>query len=164
MLFATDAAEVEVDPQTCFELSARNCSPNWYDEGNYQFRRHLLPPVGELKADGEETDCATFLDQSAGVRHWVRNLERRPDSSFWLQTATDRFYPDFVALPDDGRFVVVEYKGSDRWSNDGSKEKRTIGALWVSWSNGLHLFVMPKGSALQDIRAKVMRSAGAPEF
>jgi hypothetical protein len=61
------------------------------------------------------------------VQWWVRNLERRVDSSFWLQTSTDKFYPDFVALLADGWTLVVVYKGEDRWSNDDSKEKRTVG-------------------------------------
>jgi type III restriction enzyme len=80
------------------------------------------------------------------VRYWVRNLERKPNASFWLQTSTDRFYPDFVAKLEDGRILVVEYKGEDRWSNDDSKEKRALGELWAERSGGRCLFVMPKGN------------------
>jgi len=32
--------------------------------------------------------------------------------SFWLQTSTDKFYPDFVCKLKDGRVVVVEYKAA----------------------------------------------------
>lgn len=101
--------------------------------------------IGELKSDGEEFECAVFLDELPGVKTWVRNLERRADSSFWLQTSTDKFYPDFVALLMDGRILVVESKGEDRWSNDDSKEKRAVGDLWADRSKGKCLFVMPKG-------------------
>ena len=43
--------------------------------------------------------------QSLGAQH-----VRQPNS-FWLQTSSDKFYPDFVALLNDGRVLVVEYKG-----------------------------------------------------
>lgn len=99
-----------------------------------------------MKSDGEEYECAVFIDsQLRNVKRWVRNLERGVDSSFWLQTSSDRFYPDFIVELTDGRILVVEYKGEDRWSNDDSKEKRQIGELWAARSGGRCLFVMPKG-------------------
>ncbi len=55
--------------------------------------------------------------------------KRRPAHAFWLQTATDRFYPDFVALLKDGRYLVVEFKGEHLWSNADSMEKRDVGGL-----------------------------------
>jgi hypothetical protein len=95
------------------------------------------------------------LDQLACVRRWLRNLERRPDGAFWLQTATDKFYPDFLAELDDGRILVVEYKGHDRWSNDDSKEKRALGELWESRSNGRCLFIMPDGPDWTAITGRI---------
>lgn len=74
---------------------------------------------------------------------------------FWLQTATDRFYPDFVCKTRDKRYLVVEYKGADRWSNDDSTEKRNLGQVWEERSEGRCLFVMPKGRDFGTIRAKV---------
>jgi len=93
------------------------------------------------------------------VKVWVRNLERQPEYSFWLPTATDRFYPDFVAELQDGRLMVVEYKGADRYSNDDSKEKRAIGEVWASLSNNRCLFVMVTAPALAGkTLAEQMRS------
>jgi len=43
----------------------------------------------------------------------------------------------------DGRALVVEYKGKDRYDNTDSEEKRAIGAVWASRSGGLCLFEMP---------------------
>ena len=154
MLFSTEAADFEVSPEICVEMTEAKYSPNWYYEGSYQFNRRLFPLVGELKSEGEEYECAVFLDELDGVKKWVRNLERRPDTSFWLQTSTDKFYPDFVVLLNDGRFLVVEYKGHDRWSNDDSKEKRAIGELWEARSNGRCLFIMPDGPDWKAIAAK----------
>ncbi len=73
------------------------------------------------------------------VKHWVRNLERR---DFWLPLANGKFYPDFVAELDDGRRLVVEHKGEVYATNDDSKEKCSIGALWEKESGGKALFLM----------------------
>ena len=145
LLFGAHAGSIEVSPKLCFSYDKDRYSPNWYYEGNFRFHKHYFPVIGELKPDGEEFECAAFLDNMPEVKYWVRNLERRPDSSFWLQTASDRFYPDFVAMLNEGRILVVEYKGEDRWSNDDSKEKRAVGELWAERSRGCCLFVMPKG-------------------
>jgi type III restriction enzyme len=162
-LLFSDAAEMVVGPEIVFDLSEEKYAPNWYYEGAYQFRRHLFRRAGELKPEGEETECAIFLDQLDGVARWVRNLERRPASSFWLQTATDKFYPDFIAELTDGRLLVVESKGADRWSNDDSREKRALGGLWEARSAGRCLFVMPNGTDFEAIRAKLTSTVAAPK-
>lgn len=146
LLFESGRGSIEVSPELCFGYSADRYAPNWYCEGSYRFRKHYFSTVGELKADGEEYECAVSLDQLPAVKYWVRNLERRPESSFWLQTATDRFYPDFVALLNDGRILVVESKGEVYWTNDDSKEKRAVGELWAERSGGRCLFIMPRGT------------------
>ena len=89
------------------------------------------------------------------VEFWVRNLERQEFFSFWLQTSTDKFYPDFVCKLKDGRYLVVEYKGEDRWSNDDSKEKRRLGALWAMKSGARCIFIMPKGKDFGAIKDAV---------
>lgn len=77
------------------------------------------------------------LDREPLVRHWVRNLVRLPEFAFWLPTATDYFYPDFVAELIDGRLLVLEYKGADYASNDDSKEKRLVGERWAQTTGQL---------------------------
>ena len=67
-------------------------------------------------------------------------------TSFWLQTATDRFYPDFVGELVDGRVFAVEYKSERDWSNDDSREKRLVGELWATASGGRCVFLMPRGT------------------
>ncbi|MCE9545758.1 MAG: DEAD/DEAH box helicase family protein [Planctomycetia bacterium] len=157
VLFSADAEPIEVSPDICFDFSADRYAPNWYYDGGYRFQQHFFPPprIGELKSDGEEFECAVYLDQLPQVKYWVRNIERGGDSSFWLQTSTDKFYPDFVALLQDGRILVVEYKGGDRWSNDDSKEKRAVGQLWENRSGGKCLFIMPNGPDWASIGRKV---------
>jgi type III restriction enzyme len=108
-----------------------------------------------MKAEGEEFQCAQLLDNHPKVKRWVRNLEGRAQHAFWLQTSTDRFYPDFVCELFDGRYLVAEYKGFDRWSDDDSKEKRAIGQVWEEKSDDHCLFVMPKGPDWNAILAKL---------
>jgi type III restriction enzyme len=141
MLFGPNAA-----PETSFDFSFRydpNVYPaKWLYSGRNSFPKHFYPMVGEMESSGEEFDCAMALDAQSGLKSWVRNLAVQPDSSFWLQTSTDRFYPDFVAELLDGRVLVVEYKGKDYVSNDDSKEKKLLGEVWASKSNGRALFLM----------------------
>ncbi|MGH8223378.1 MAG: DEAD/DEAH box helicase family protein [Woeseiaceae bacterium] len=126
-----------------FEFDAARYPARWLFEGRYTFKKHFYPLPGELKPDkAEETACAIALDELEEVEWWVRNLERQPLDSFWLPTSSDRFYPDFVARLKDGRTLVVEYKGGDRYSNEDAREKRDIGKVWAAASGGKCLFVM----------------------
>ena len=64
------------------------------------------------------------------------------DTSFWLPTSSDRFYPDFVAQLQDGRILVVEYKGGFLMTAQDAKEKNDIGKVWAAASGGRCVFVM----------------------
>ena len=151
LLFGTSSKNIIVSPKLCFEITQERYAPNWYYDGGYKFQKHALPIIGELKAEGEEFECACYIDQLPQVRRWIRNLERKPDNSFWLPTATDRFYPDFIAELENGRFLVVESKGDVYWSNDDSKEKRLVGEVWAERSDRSCIFIMPKGKQLTAI-------------
>ena len=105
------------------------------------FEKHYYPRMGDFDSK-EEYQCATWLDRHEEVEFWVRNLVRKNGSSFFLQNATKRFYPDFVCKLKDGRILVVEYKGGDRW--EGAKPDRELGKLWAELSEGKCLFVMVK--------------------
>jgi type III restriction enzyme len=144
-------------PDLCFTFDPEEYPypPNSLFVGRHKFKKHYYKVIGDMKAEGEEFQCAQLLDNHPKIRRWVRNLEGRPQHSFWLQTSTDRFYPDFVCELTDGRYLVVEYKGFDRWSDDDSKEKRAIGQVWEEKSDGQCLFVMPKGPDWNAILAKL---------
>lgn len=123
-----------------FDFTPTGYAPHWPYVGHpYQFQKHYYGTVGELKNKGEEYECAKALDMTSSVKHWVRNLDRR---GFWLPLANRKFYPDFVAELTDGRILVVEHKGEIYVTNDDSKEKGNIGALWEEKSGGNALFLM----------------------
>ena len=75
----------------------------------------------------EEFRCALAIDAYPKVKHWVRNIDQQPQTSFWLPTSSDYFYPDFVAELTNGRVLVVECKGEPYKTNDDSKEKAPVG-------------------------------------
>jgi type III restriction enzyme len=151
MLFGEEASTVVVSPERCFSYPPDQYPIRTVCARSDSFSKHYYPKIGELDGEGEEFLCAMFLDRMPEVEYWVRNLERQERFSFWLQTSTDKFYPDFVCKLKDGRFLVVEYKGADRWSNDDSKEKRRLGELWALKSNGRCLFSMPRGKQFEEI-------------
>lgn len=155
LLLPDSPTPLVVTPDVCFSIDPMIYPYSTLYRGMYKFKKHYYPQVGDLREEGEEFECAQFIDSLFEVKFWVRNLERRPSHAFWLQTSSDRFYPDFVCLLNDGRYLVVEYKGEDRWSNDDSKEKRDVGGLWEARSSGLCLFVMPRGRDFNAIKAKL---------
>jgi type III restriction enzyme len=152
MLLKPERVAFEVSPELCLTLVEHSYAPNRFYEGPLAFSKHLFTVYGEM--NGEEAECAAHIDQMAEVEGWVRNVDRG-QSSFWLQTSTDKFYPDFVARLKGGRVLAVEYKSVDRWSNEDSQEKLTVGKLWAERSRGRCLFVMPKGPDWQAIDGAV---------
>lgn len=80
------------------------------------------------------------IDQCHDVKYWVRNLVH-DTWAFRLSLSNGKFfYPDFVALLNDGRVMVVEYKGEHLV--EASQEKKNIGEKWEEASNNKALFIM----------------------
>lgn len=157
-LFGDDAASrVAVTDRYAFEYHAQAYAPSRdYDGrfGHFDFRKHYYGRVGDFDSK-EEFECACWLDtqaQKGRIQFWVRNLVRREGSSFFLQKADGRFYPDFLCqLPGTadapGPILAVEYKGADRWA--ATKDDRLIGGLWANLSEGRCRFVMVKDKCWQ---------------
>ncbi|MGQ0610808.1 MAG: DEAD/DEAH box helicase [Paracoccaceae bacterium] len=132
--------------------------------GRWKPRRHFLGPENVPAFDGaengEEFQCAQAIDSLPGLKFWIRNVARHPNS-FWLPTATDKFYPDFVARMEDGKLLVVEYKGAHIADGADTAEKRTIGQLWERNSGGKGLFVVvEKTLDGKDMRTQIIEKIG----
>ncbi len=143
-----------------FELRDEHCVV--FEQGRYGYdtpytgfmplKHHFFPVIGNLKSSGEEFKCAEFIaNQLEGVSWWIRNVEKKPNS-FWLQTASDRFYPDFIVRMESGTTLAIEYKGSHISTSDDSKEKKRIGELWARRSNGTCRFVWVENENWQAIK------------
>ncbi|MEW5967145.1 MAG: restriction endonuclease subunit R [Pseudomonadota bacterium] len=161
-LFGDDvASRVAVSDHYAFEFHAQAYAPSRdYDGrfGHFDFRKHFYGRIGDFDSK-EEFECACWLDmqaQQGRIQFWVRNLVRREGSSFFLQKADGRFYPDFLCqLPGPGEspgpILAVEYKGADRWT--AAEDDRLIGGLWANLSNGRCRFVMVKDKRWDWIEA-----------
>ena len=135
---------VRVGSEYQFEFHPDAYSPSHDDDreyGDYEFKRHYYPRMGAFDS-AEEYQCACWLDRQKEIEFWVRNLVGKNGGSFFLQAAAKKFYPDFVCKLTDGRILVVEYKGGDRWGN--AAPDRLVGELWEELSGGTCSFVMVK--------------------
>ena len=162
-LFAPEA-KVEVSFDHVFTFRNDMYREGRRYRGRWKPRKHFLGsdrvPAFDGAEDGEEFRYAQAIDSLPGLRCWIRNVLRDP-ASFWLPTATGRFYPDFVARLDDGRLLVVEYKGALLTDEPETREKRTIGALWERESDGGGLFLMAEKIVDgKDVRSQLMEKIG----
>ena len=140
--------------------SAREYQCNYVYNGAYKFRKSYYGVVGDLQDSGEEYQCAVILDSDPGVKHWIRNVPRKP-KSFRLPLADGWFYPDFVVELKNGKPLVVEYKGAHLFAEDKNK----VGEKWEFVAKGDAFFLMPtirpkKASLREQIRAKIAGICG----
>jgi type III restriction enzyme len=141
-------SKLAIGEESLVNFKAIDYAPSKWYEGSYQFKKHYFPKPGDLdeltaaKEQTEEFRCAHFIDGLDEIRFWVRNIARR-STSFRLQTSRDYFYPDFICQLNDGRILVVEYKGENIYDAPDAEEKKAIGTVWASRSKGRCLFVMP---------------------
>lgn len=146
-LFEMAVPTMEEMAQYSFTFDAGKYPARNIYQGSYEFAKHFFPVIHDLREKtgagktAEEFRCAMAIDAHPKVKQWVRNIEKQQHCSFWLPTASDYFYPDFVAELIDGRVLVVEYKGEPYKTNDDSKEKIQVGHQWEKSSDGRCLFL-----------------------
>ena len=162
-LFAS-GSRVEVSFETGFSFQAGMYRDQQRFRGHWKPVKHFLGsedvPVFYGAEDGEEVQCAQVIDSLTDVAYWIRNVARHPES-FWLPTATGKFYPDFVVQLSDSRLLVVEYKGAHLADGPDTAEKRTIGALWEKASEGKGLFIIAERMVDgMDVREQLTQKIG----
>lgn len=143
--FFAPQSRVELNFDNGFEFFDNMYANELLYRGRYKFAKHYLGannvPNFDGGVDGEEFQCAKAIDTNKNVKYWIRNVAKHPNS-FWLPTSTDKFYPDFVAMLNDGRILIVEYKGAHLIDSADTREKKQIGDLWQAKSGGKGLFLM----------------------
>ncbi|MGQ4660409.1 DEAD/DEAH box helicase family protein [Lysobacter sp. F6437] len=130
--------------------------------GLIPLKRHFFPVIGNLKDRGEEFDCAEFIaNQLSDVAWWIRNVERKP-TSFSLQTASDRFYPDFLIGLEGGGTIAVEYKGAHLSDSGESRGKKRIGELWERRSRNCAFAWVERRdwTAIKDAATRITKQPG----
>jgi len=130
-----EAAQVETSYKYEFVFPEDYPATTFY-KGGFKFPKHLYGEdfVGEFDTT-PEFECAKALEMCPQVKRWVRNVV----GLFPLPLAKGNFYPDFVAELDDGRMLVVEYKGEHLIEHE--QQKKNIGERWESKSGGKALFL-----------------------
>jgi type III restriction enzyme len=160
LLFVNDST-VHVDAAASHLFSPYKYPYTYRYEG-LPLPRHFYPVIGNLQSKGEEYNCARVIASTKGIKFWVRNISREPDASFWIQTSTDKFYPDFVCKLVNGKNLVVEYKATSYGDKADTDEKERLGQLWAARSGGTCLFLMIKGpQELGKIDDLVRKSVGS---
>ena len=166
VLFANDAP-IEADFNHAFKFDPNTYPMRFPCPTNNTWQKHYYAMPGDLphkRKDGqlaEEFLCALALDMLPEVQFWVRNLAH--NTQFWLPTPAGKTYPDFVACLNDGRLLVVEYKGGDRVTNDDSKGKAQMGHLWqkASKGKGIYLMAVQRDEQGRDIHAQLTHAVQA---
>ncbi|PHS31982.1 MAG: hypothetical protein COA92_07335 [Sulfurovum sp.] len=143
-----------------FTLSNENMVeflPNSYepnpDSRSGNFNKHHYEYVDKFDSHKEEYKVALFIDKLPQVTTWIRNISRDHKNAFWLQTSSDKFYPDFIIKLDNGKTVVAEYKGKMLETTDDTKEKEMLGELWASQSDELEFLMLYKGDYMEKLRS-----------
>lgn len=148
-----DETRFEVRDEHSITLKQGSYAYNTRYDGFIHFKHHFFTAVGDLQPHGEEFECAQRIDQLDNIDWWVRNVDRKPNA-FWLQTAKDRYYPDFLVRLKNGITLAVEYKGKHIAEHD--KEKRQIGELWARRSSGRCRFVWVENKNWQALTAATL--------
>jgi superfamily II DNA or RNA helicase len=114
------------------------------------FSKHLYEKAGHL--NGEETELAFKLNDLANIEWWYRNREKE---DFYLQGwLSSKFYPDFIAKTKGGSYLLIEYKGEDRLSNDDTAWKKQLGELWQQLAGDKnHFYLVGKKDTVSIIKA-----------
>ena len=127
--------------------------------GRYRFRKHYYELIDDLKATGEEFQCAQIIDalprSSIGCATPPANRGSASGSA-----PARALLPDFVCELNNGRLFVVEYKGAMLADGVDAAIKRQIGEQWAKAREGKCLFVMvtKQDDDGRDVRAQLQRA------
>ena len=113
------------------------------------FQKHLFEKAGNL--NGEELDFAFRLDGLDNVAWWFRNREKE---DFYLQGwKSGKFYPDFIVKTKSGQYVLIEYKGEDRLSNEDTAYKVELGELWEKLNDKAKFYLVGKATSDEVVKS-----------
>jgi type III restriction enzyme len=150
-----DTTTAETTYDYAFKFDPHSYPANDFYQGRYQFNKHYYGATIAAFDTDEELECAKAIDENEEVKYWVRNLVH-DTWAFRLPLSNGHFfYPDFVAMLNDGRTFAVEYKGAHLVAD--SQEKQNIGGRWEDKSKGKALFLLAvkKDEKGRDVRRQI---------
>ena len=131
--------ELETSLELPGTLTEQSYCPYRQYRGAFDLSKHAFSLIGSM--GDEESQCAKRINDHPKVKRWVRNLEHESAGGFSLPLSPGRFFPDFIAELEDGRILIVEYKGGHIAQDPKELHKETVGKLWEERSNGRCIFV-----------------------
>ena len=127
-LFATNKFRFDANSSFVFSPTG-SYNPN-PDNRSGNFNKHKYEGIHKLDTD-EEYEVAMYIDKMDSVSSWIRNIDKDPLNSFWLQTKEGKFYPDFIIHFKSGITAVAEYKGKV-YIKEYEETKKPVGDAWGS--------------------------------
>ena len=82
--------------------------------------------ASEQCVNGFELPVIEKVAALPNIKWWHRNMERM---EFCINGFLNH-YPDFIAMTEKGKIVMIEAKGDYLTSNDDSKDKAELGKIW----------------------------------
>jgi len=139
----------EIDTKSAFYTPEQTIAISRLSPEHYQ--KHLFERASYM--NGEETDLAMRLDILENIEWWNRNREKE---DFYLQGwRSGKFYPDFIIKTKSGKYIVVEYKGGDRLSNDDTSYKDELGKLWEKVNEGKNKFYLVGKNSVDNLLKEI---------
>ena len=121
------------------------------DSRSLNLTNHHYKYADKFDSD-EEYTCAKYINDLPEVTTWLKNISGDSKNSFWLQTSTDKFYPDFIIKLNNGKTLVAEYKGTHLKTNDDTKEKEQIGKVFASVSEDIEFLMLYEDDYMQKLK------------
>lgn len=138
------ANEVNFDPGKSILISRLS------DE---RFQKHLFERAGVMNK--EETEFAMRVDALENIQWWFRSREKE---DFYLQGwKPNKFYPDFIIKTKTGAYVLAEYKGEDRITNEDTQYKVELGEYWEKLCGGKNRFFLVTKKNMDQCLDKISR-------
>lgn len=119
-----------------------------------EFNKNYYGKIDKLNKEEQQFMERLDLDTLQNIKFWIRNREKK--DPFYLQGwQKNRFYPDFIALTNNGNILALEWKGEDRVSNEDTQYKEKVAKVWERVGKGkLHFFLIHNGN-VEEVLTKV---------
>ena len=119
-----------------------------------EFNKNYYGKVDKLNKEELQFIERLDLDTLPNIKFWIRNRERK--DPFYIQGwQKNKFYPDFIAVTNKSKILVLEWKGEDRITADDTKYKVEIGKAWEKLNKSKSYFFLVNNKNINEVLGKV---------